>query len=256
MALSRKITGWILWRVALRGWFLQASWNFGRMQNLGFLFALFPGLRVLYQGADLQRVCRRHLDYFNTHPVLALPVLGASLHLEERISQGQPPEMEVAEFKSVLAGPCAAMGDSFFWGTLRPLAASIAVGLALAGFWWSVAVFLLLYNAPSCGLRIYGFWQGYRRGYRIVDKLHRWGLSDLAYRLRAILVMVLGGVSAWITFSGLESVRQPGHWGWLVVPVMVMVGWLVRRGLSSLAMLTGVVLLVWIGSHVCASVGF
>lgn len=254
MRVAQKIPDRTLWTVLLRGLILQASWNFGRMQNLGFLFAVLPGLRMLYRGAELQEICRRNLAYFNSNPVLALPIIGASLRLEEQKSQGVDPVMDVEDFKSALAGPCAAMGDSFFWGTLRPLSASIAVWFALAGSFWSVPMFLLFYNIPAMTLRVAGFWQGYKRDYKIVDKLQRWRLSDLAYRLRAVLLVVLGGGSAWVAYAGLEGVRISPHWGWLAVPGVLLAGHLVRRGLSSLMMLIGVVVLLWIGLHTCTSV--
>lgn len=253
---SRKLSDRTLWLVALRAWMLQASWNFGRMQNLGFLFAVLPALRRLYRGAELQDVCRRNLAYFNSNPVLALPIIGASLRLEEKKSQGADLIMEVEDFKSALAGPCAAMGDSFFWGTLRPLAAVSAVWLAFAGSGWSVALFLLLYNVPALGLRCFGFMQGYRRDFRIVDDLQRWHLSNLAYSLRSVLIVVLGGLSAWLVFGGLENVRIPVLWGGLVVPGILLAGCLIRRGLSALVMLIGMVCLLWIGLRLCGHVRF
>ena len=252
----KKLSNTILWFVAFRALVLQASWSFGRMQNLGFLFAVLPALRRIYQGPELQSVCRRNLAYFNSNPVLALPIIGASLSLEEKKSRGVDLVMEVEEFKSAFAGPCAAMGDSFFWGTLRPLAAIIAVWLAFARYWWAVPVFLVLYNVPSIGLRFYGFMQGYRRDYKIVDNLQRWRLSDLAYRLRSILVVVLGGFSAWVVFNGTENLQYSTMWGWLAVPGVVLAGSFVRRGLSSLVMLIGLVLLLWIGLHLCTSLRF
>jgi PTS system mannose-specific IID component len=254
MKASHKLSKTTLWYMALRALFLQASWNFGRMQNLGFLFTVIPGLRRLYRGQELQRECRRHLAYFNSNPVMALPIIGASLRLEEQMSHGQDPTMEVEEFKTLLAGPCAAMGDSFFWGTLRPLAATIAVWLALAGTLWSVALFMLLYNVPAIGLRFFGFWQGYAADYKIIEKLQHWHLSDLAYRLRALLIVILGGLSAWVVFKGFGSLQLSGMWGWLVVPGVLLAGAFVRRGLSALGMLVGLVALLWIGLHVCNSV--
>jgi len=248
---SQNLSKKILWCVALRALLLQASWNFGRMQNLGFLFTVMPGFRRIFKGRQLQRECRRNLSYFNSNPVLALPIIGASLRLEEQKSRGEDLIMGVEDFKSAMAGPCAAMGDSFFWGTLRPLAASAAVWLALAGNGWSVVLFLLLYNVPAIGLRFCGFWQGYRRDYKVVDKLQSWRLSDLAYRLRSLLVVVLGGISAWVAFDGLGHVQLSVAWGWSVVPVVLLIGWLVRRGVSSLAMLIGLVSLLWIGLHLC-----
>ena len=253
---QQKLSNRTLWVVALRALVLQASWSFGRMQNLGFLFAVLPALRRMYQGQELQNVCRRNLAYFNSNPVLAFPIIGASIRLEEKKSCGADLVMEVEEFKSALAGPCAAMGDSFFWATLRPLAAITGVWLAFAGYWWAVPVFLVLYNVPSIGLRFYGFMLGYQRDYKIVDNLQRWRLSDLAYRLRFILVVVLGGFSAWVAFSGIENLHQSTMWGWFSVPGVVIAGNFLRRGLSSLVMLIGLVILLWIGLHICTSLRF
>ncbi|ABA89172.1 phosphotransferase system, mannose-type, protein IID [Syntrophotalea carbinolica DSM 2380] len=251
MIVSSGFSKKLLWSMALRALFLQSSWNFERMQNLGFLFVTLPGLRRLYHGSDLQRVCRKNLAYFNSNPVLALPIIGGSLRLEEQKSRGMDSSMEVEDFKSALAGPCAAMGDSFFWGTWRPLAACLAVWLTLAGYGWSVFLFLLIYNTPAFFLRFYGFWLGYRRDYRIIDNLQRWRLPDLAYRLRALMVMLLGGLSAWVAHTGLEGLQVSSVWGWLVVPGVLAAGSLVRRGLSSLLMLIAVVTLLWIGLHLC-----
>ncbi|MGE4544995.1 MAG: PTS system mannose/fructose/sorbose family transporter subunit IID [Pedobacter sp.] len=253
---QQKLSNRTLWVVALRALVLQASWSFGRMQNLGFLFAVLPALRRIYQGHELQSVCKRNLAYFNSNPVLAFPIIGASLRLEAKKSCGAELVMEVEEFKSALAGPCAAMGDSFFWATLRPLAAITAVWLAFAGYWWAVPVFLVLYNVPAIGLRFYGFMQGYQRDYKIVDNLQRWRLSDLAYRLRSLLVVVLGGFSAWVAFSGIQNLHQPTVWGWLAVPGVLIAGSFVRRGLSSFVMLIGLVLLLWIGLLLCSSLRF
>lgn len=58
--------------------------------------------------------------------------------------------------KSSLMGPLAGIGDSFFWGVLRVVAAGIAVGMAQAGNILAPFVFLLIFNIPAQLVRYYG----------------------------------------------------------------------------------------------------
>ena len=52
-----------------RSTFLQASWNYERMQNVGWAFSLIPGIRRLYKSKeDRAAAMKRHLEFFNTHP--------------------------------------------------------------------------------------------------------------------------------------------------------------------------------------------
>ena len=126
------------WQTRLHIWLrlllLQASWNYQRLQGLGFLFALLPGLKVLYPPEQLRQVSLRYSGYFNTHPYLAPLVAGAVLKLEEeRQRNGEDPAIDIEEFKVMVAAPYAAIGDALFWGGLRPLAAGIALFFAVKG---------------------------------------------------------------------------------------------------------------------------
>ena len=58
----------VLLRIFLRSFLVQASWNFERLQNLGFFYLLSPGLRSIYGDSLPSDVCERHSAYFNTHP--------------------------------------------------------------------------------------------------------------------------------------------------------------------------------------------
>ena len=87
--MNRKLPAKIIAQILPRLFLLQASWNFERLQSLGALYVMAPGLRFLYQGKDLSMAFQRHLSYFNTHPYMASPVLGAALALEESGANGQ-----------------------------------------------------------------------------------------------------------------------------------------------------------------------
>ncbi len=49
------------------------SWNFERMQALGFCFSMVPAIRRLYPENNEARkqAIRRHLEFFNTQPFVA-----------------------------------------------------------------------------------------------------------------------------------------------------------------------------------------
>lgn len=63
--------------VAWRSTFLQGSWNYERMQNLGWAFSLIPAIKKLYTTKeDRAAALTRHMEFFNTHPYVASPIIG------------------------------------------------------------------------------------------------------------------------------------------------------------------------------------
>jgi hypothetical protein len=67
------------------------------------------------------------MDYFNTHPYMALFVMGDILRLEEEYAQGGKTLDEISLIKKQLGGPLAALGDKIFWSTWRPLMGLVGV---------------------------------------------------------------------------------------------------------------------------------
>ena len=160
-------------RTGARALHIQTLLTPERMQGPGFAFALLPVLERLYPTRhDLARAIRRHLAYFATHPILSGYVLGAAARWEERRANGDEVSDEAIDtWKRALASPLAAMGDPFFWVTLRPLAGLvgiIAIGLIpppAMGPDWRVLLCplltLLTYNAFALPFRIVGTHVGY-----------------------------------------------------------------------------------------------
>ena len=59
-------------KVWWRSQFLQGSWNYERMQNLGWAYSLIPAIKKLYtKKEDQAAALERHLEFFNTHPYVA-----------------------------------------------------------------------------------------------------------------------------------------------------------------------------------------
>ena len=125
--------------IFLRTFFLQALWNFERLQNIGFLYILYPVIKSLYKDKEeRKKVLLRHIGFFNTNPYMANIIIAMVINAENNIASGQEQNIKKPEMiKSVLAGPVAAIGDSFFWGTWRPFVSFIAILL------------IILYSLPT-----------------------------------------------------------------------------------------------------------
>ena len=114
--------------VMLRSQFLQGSWNYERMQNGGWAYSLIPALKKLYPNKDdASAALKRHLEFFNTHPYIAAPILGVTLALEEERANGvQIDDAAIQGVKVGMMGPLAGIGDPiaplfffFVWNIIR-----------------------------------------------------------------------------------------------------------------------------------------
>jgi PTS system mannose-specific IID component len=182
--------------VLCRSFFFQSVTNYERMQNVGFAYCMAPALTRLYHGEALEAAMARHLTFFNSHPYMAGALLGATVRLEEEVAAERLPVDRVVAFKKYMMGPMAAIGDSFFWASLRPLAAVWAIMGVLSGVYWAPVAFLLLYNAFHLGLRTYGVFVGYRTGERICERINRFELVKFADRSHYLTGAFLGVTAA------------------------------------------------------------
>jgi mannose PTS system EIID component len=180
-----------------RQFLLQACWNYEGMQNVGFAYCMLPALRSLYDGRrdELLRALRRHLEFFNTHPAMAGVILGASVRLEERIAGGGADPRAIGTFKVGLMGSLGAIGDAFFWGSLKPMASVAGAILALVHPALGIVALLLLYNITHLGTRRQGFLAGVGGEESAVRFLRESGLPARTED-RKMIVAVLGGAYA------------------------------------------------------------
>ena len=124
-------------QVFFRSFFLQALWNFERMQNIGFAFTIEPLLRRAYRAKDsFYSALRRHTDYFNTHPYLAPIVIGAVYHKEKILAETKRTEdATLTVLKNSMGAAFGAVGDHVIWGTWRPFCAIMALSVGpLVGY--------------------------------------------------------------------------------------------------------------------------
>ncbi|OPY87650.1 MAG: Mannose permease IID component [Smithella sp. PtaU1.Bin162] len=196
----------VLVRAFLRSFFIQATLNFRRMQNLGFAMAIIPVIQEwnLTQ-KDEEELLTRHLQLFNTHPYLSAAVIGSVIRLEEEQNKSRQanPFPDAVEIKQVLAGPYAAIGDTFFWGALRPFAAIAACVLAYLGYVFAAPLaFLLLYTPAHVWIRVKGFLEGYRRGKQGIEFVRLLDLPGTAVKIRWVSLVTLAGLATLLIGAG------------------------------------------------------
>jgi len=240
------------WRIFFRSLLVQSSWNFAGMQNLGFFFMVWPALvRRRLSAPELASAGLWHLKNFNTHPYFAGLVAATVIRHEENCGIDE----RVEGLKNSLMCALGAVGDEFFWATLRPLAAVVALPVALAGEVWAPLLMLAVYNVPHFSVRAWGIHAGLRGGGGVVEMLQRRTLFRALPALGAVTVVLAGflvGATAFDRYWGL----LPGH-GLVSVGVAVCVfmlllaiqSWGLGQGrllacLSALAALAGVVRVV------------
>ena len=221
-------------RMYLRSFLLQASWNFEKIQNLGFFYLMLPGLRNIYGDEIPADVCLRHSAYFNTHPYFASLVAGTTLRLESLSIAGEEPVVDAETYKKMVMAPLAAMGDALFWGGVRPLAALVGLLIASQGSLWAPVIFLLLFNLPHLLFRGAGLVLGYFQELRAIETIQKLRLPDLAIRLKESTTVLIGVLCAYLSFKGCEHQDLSAAWGFVQLPIVLLFAWLAHKGVTSL----------------------
>ncbi len=190
--------------VAWRSTFLQGSWNYERMQNGGWCFAMIPAIKKLYTNEEDQKAAlKRHLEFFNTHPYLASPILGVTLALEEERANGaKVDDAAIQGVKVGMMGPLAGVGDPVFWFTVRPMLGALGASLAMGGSILGPILFFVLWNVIRWAFMWYTQEFGYKAGSKISEDLSG-GLLQKVTKTASILGMfVLGSlVERWVTIN-------------------------------------------------------
>jgi mannose/fructose/N-acetylgalactosamine-specific phosphotransferase system component IID len=217
---------WALFGSFWRSFFLQALWNYERMQNVGFAFSLEPLLKRVYKSRPgLCSALRRHIEFFNVHPYLAPLVMGVVYHKEKALAESKKSEdPTLTVLKDTMGGAFGALGDHVIWGTWRPFCAVMALGVgALVAYpatdgnlqhslfhepaavicakWWVVG-FLAMFNSIHVWLRWMGLQKATTDGpmvVRWVESLHLqiWATQIRRFGLLFLAAMVMAYLARW-----------------------------------------------------------
>jgi PTS system mannose-specific IID component len=191
-------------KVWWRSQFLQGSWNYERMQNLGWAYALIPAIKKLYtKKEDQVAALERHLEFFNTHPYVAAPIIGVTLALEEEKANGT--EIDDAAIQGVkigMMGPLAGIGDPVFWFTVRPILGALGASLASSGNIVGPLIFFFGWNIIRMAFLWYTQEFGYKAGSEITKDLSGGILKDITKGASILGMFILAVlVQRWVSIN-------------------------------------------------------
>jgi len=105
----------------------EASWNYERMQGLGYLYSILPILKKTHKDKeDLKNAMKMHMEFFNTNPFIAPWIIGMNAKLEDEHAS---PET-IRSIKVGYMGPLAGIGDSLIYFVIGGLAILVGTGIA------------------------------------------------------------------------------------------------------------------------------
>ena len=200
LKLTKKDRLSIWWRST----FIQGSWNYERMQNGGWVFSLIPAIKKLYKTKEERSAAlTRHLEFFNTHPYVASPIIGVTLALEEdRANGAQVDDVTIQGVKVGMMGPLAGIGDPVFWFTVRPILGALGASLAMAGNILGPIIFFLGWNIIRMAFTWYTQEFGYKAGSRITEDLSGNLLQDITKGASILGMFILGSlVNRWVSIK-------------------------------------------------------
>lgn len=201
--LEKKLTKSDLTSMFIRSNFHQGSWNYERMQALGYCFAMVPVIKRLYTGDERKQAIKRHLEFYNTQPFVTAPILGVTAAMEEQKANGADiDDGAINGLKIGLMGPLAGVGDPIFWGTLRPVAAALGASIALTGSILGPILFFVIFNAVRLAIRWFGVSYGYSKGTTIVADMAGGRLQKLTEGASILGLFVMGAlVNRWTSIN-------------------------------------------------------
>ena len=188
-------------KVAARSQFLQGSWNYERMQNGGYAFSMIPAIKKLYKtDEDRQAALKRHMEFFNTTPFMASPIIGVTLALEEeRANGGDVDDEAINGVKVGMMGPLAGVGDPVFWFTVRPILGALCASLAMSGNILGPIMLFVVWNLFRWGFQWYTQEFGYKAGSAITDDLSGTMMQDVTRGASMLGMFVLGSlIQRWV----------------------------------------------------------
>ncbi|MDD1514744.1 mannose/fructose/sorbose PTS transporter subunit IID [Priestia megaterium] len=269
---EKRLTKKDIFSMFIRSNFLLGSFNFERVQAMGYCYVMIPAIKRLYgPGAQRNAALKRHLEWFNTHPWISAPIFGVTAAMEEEMANKTDfDEKAISGMKIGLMGPLAGVGDPIFWGTLRPVLAALGASLALGGNIAGPLLFFILINAIRLSTKYYGLKYGYLKGTEILKDLVGNRIQKLTEGASILGLFVMGAlVSKWTTInipvvvsrikddSGkvvvktVQDVLDSILPGLLPLALTLLVAWMLRKGTNPLLIIFGIFLIgiggYWIG---------
>ena len=193
------------WQFLWRSWAIQASWNYERQMNMGFLYGIAPTLDRLYpnekdpeQLARKKEAYERHMAFYNCTPQTSAFALGLAASMEEQYAADREnfnPDT-INAVKTSLMGPLSGIGDSFFQGTVRIIAFGLGIQLAQQGSILGPILAMLISFVPSFVVTWFCGKIGYTTGSKYLTNLQGGMMDKMMYVCGLVGLMVIGAMVA------------------------------------------------------------
>ena len=193
------------WQFLWRSWAIQASWNYERQMNMGFLYGIAPTLDRLYpnekdpeQLAHKKEAYNRHMAFYNCTPQTSAFTLGLAASMEEQYAADREnfnPDT-INAVKTSLMGPLSGIGDSFFQGTVRIIAFGLGIQLAQQGSILGPILAMLISFVPSFVVTWFCGKIGYTTGSKYLTNLQGGMMDKMMYVCGIVGLMVIGAMVA------------------------------------------------------------
>ena len=193
------------WQFVWRSWAIQASWNYERQMNMGFLYGIAPTLDRLYpnekdpeQLAHKKEAYNRHMAFYNCTPQTSAFTLGLAASMEEQYAADREnfnPDT-INAVKTSLMGPLSGIGDSFFQGTVRIIAFGLGIQLAQQGSILGPILAMLISFVPSFVVTWLCAKIGYTIGSKYLTNLQGGMMDKMMYVCGIVGLMVIGAMVA------------------------------------------------------------
>lgn len=200
--ITKKDLNRVFW--TLQFWGLGTTINNVNAQAIGFLTAMRPVLKKLYQDRlkeERVRAMQRHLEYFLSQNTATGIILGITSALEETTAESE--KDAVAAVKAGMMGPLAGIGDSVFKLTIQAIAGSIGAAYAINGNFLGVILMFVIYNAINIAIKYGGIMLGYKKGMEFVTSGEQGKMMTRIINLASMVgVIVLGAlISSTVKFN-------------------------------------------------------
>lgn len=188
----------MLGKVFRRTLSLSATYNYERMQGLGYVYAMIPVIDEYYMDEqDKIDAYKRHFELFNTTPTVGGFITGLTSSMErEAVADPNFDKSSINAIKISLMGPFAGIGDSIFQGSLRVISLGVGISLAATGNPLGILLHLLIYNIPATFVRYYGVFVGFGLGGKFIKTATESGLlGKITKAATTVGLMTVGAMS-------------------------------------------------------------
>lgn len=220
-----------------RSFTIQSSWSFDKMMAYGYMYAIEKPLRKIYPNDDdYYAALKRHTETFNITPHVSPFLMGLGVAMEEQNAKSEDFDAEsVNNVKVGLMGPLSGIGDSFFWGTFRVIAAGIGIGIAQSGSILGALVYFLIYTAIHFITKILAGKYGYKLGASILGMTVIGAMVATMVSLQTTLSFTLAE-----TETTLQSIFDQIFPGLLPLGVTFLCVWLYNKNVKTIYIILGI----------------